>query len=92
MVRNGQADGLQRYKCRGCGRRFNALSGTPLARVAISTDGKLVTDYQITAASGTDYRDSFVPSADVPEPASLALFALGGMALAYRRRARGKRD
>ena len=28
VVRNGQADGLQRYKCRGCGRTFNALCGT----------------------------------------------------------------
>lgn len=26
VVRNGQADGLQRYKCRGCGVTFNALS------------------------------------------------------------------
>lgn len=31
MVRNGQADGLQRYKCRGCGKTFNALTATPLA-------------------------------------------------------------
>jgi transposase-like protein len=33
VVRNGQADGLQRYKCRGCGKTFNALTGTPLARL-----------------------------------------------------------
>lgn len=33
VVRNGQADGLQRYKCRACGKTFNALSGTPLARL-----------------------------------------------------------
>lgn len=33
LVRNGHADGLQRYKCRGCGRTFNALSTTPLARL-----------------------------------------------------------
>jgi transposase-like protein len=33
VVRNGQADGLQRYKCRGCGVTFNALTGTPLARL-----------------------------------------------------------
>lgn len=32
-MRNGQADGLQRYKCRGCGCTFNALTGTPLARL-----------------------------------------------------------
>ena len=33
VVRNGQADGLPRYKCRGCGVSFNALTGTPLARL-----------------------------------------------------------
>jgi len=33
IVRNGTADGLQRYKCRGCGKTFNALTGTPLARL-----------------------------------------------------------
>ena len=33
VVRNGNADGLQRYQCRECGRTFNALTGTPLARL-----------------------------------------------------------
>ena len=33
LVRNGMADGLQRYKCRACDRSFNALTGTPLARL-----------------------------------------------------------
>lgn len=33
VVRNGSASGLQRYKCRGCRRTFNALSATPLARL-----------------------------------------------------------
>lgn len=33
QVRNGSASGLQRYKCRGCSRTFNALTGTPLARL-----------------------------------------------------------
>lgn len=33
VVRNGHANGLQRYKCRVCGRTFNALTGTPLARL-----------------------------------------------------------
>ncbi len=31
VVRNGHADGLQRYKCRACNRTFNALTETPLA-------------------------------------------------------------
>lgn len=33
LVRNGQADGLQRFKCRGCAITFNGLTGTPLARL-----------------------------------------------------------
>lgn len=33
VVRNGTADDLQRFKCRGCIRTFNALTGTPLARL-----------------------------------------------------------
>jgi transposase-like protein len=33
VVRNGSAHGLQRYKCCGCRRTFNALTGTPLARL-----------------------------------------------------------
>ena len=31
VVRNGQANGLQRYKCRACTHTFNALTGTPLS-------------------------------------------------------------
>ncbi|MFT4198740.1 MAG: hypothetical protein QM601_12700 [Pseudoxanthomonas sp.] len=33
LVRNGQAGGLQRFKCRTCGITFNGLTGTPLARL-----------------------------------------------------------
>lgn len=33
VVRNGTAGGLQRYKCRGCGKTFNSLTRTPLARL-----------------------------------------------------------
>ncbi len=33
LVKNGSASGLQRYLCRGCKRTFNALTGTPLARL-----------------------------------------------------------
>ena len=29
----GKADGLQRFRCKGCGKGFNALTGTPLARL-----------------------------------------------------------
>jgi transposase-like protein len=31
--RCGQANGLQRFRCLGCGRSHNALTGTPLARL-----------------------------------------------------------
>lgn len=30
-VSRGQANGLQRFRCKGCGKTFNALTGTPLA-------------------------------------------------------------
>ena len=30
-VSRGMARGLRRYQCKGCGRTFNALSGTPLS-------------------------------------------------------------
>lgn len=33
VVKNGHANGLQRFKCRGCGVTFNALTGTSLARL-----------------------------------------------------------
>lgn len=33
VVRNGQVSELQRFKCRGCAKTFNALTGTPLARL-----------------------------------------------------------
>jgi len=33
VIKNGRANGLQRYRCRACQRSFNALTGTPLARL-----------------------------------------------------------
>jgi transposase-like protein len=33
--RSGKASGLQRYRCLGCTRSFNALTGTPLARLRL---------------------------------------------------------
>lgn len=35
LYRHGKVDGLQRYRCKGCNRTFNALSGTPLARLRL---------------------------------------------------------
>lgn len=33
LYRHGQANGLQRYRCRACRKTFNALTGTPLAHL-----------------------------------------------------------
>jgi transposase-like protein len=33
--RHGQANGLQRYRCRACRRTYNDLTGTPLARLRL---------------------------------------------------------
>lgn len=33
VAKHGHSSGLQRFKCRGCGKTFNSLSGTPLARL-----------------------------------------------------------
>ena len=33
LYRHGEANGLQRFRCRDCGRTFNCLTGTPLARL-----------------------------------------------------------
>jgi transposase-like protein len=35
IVRDGNASGLQPYKCRACQRSFNALTATPLARLRL---------------------------------------------------------
>ena len=32
-VARGRADGLRRFRCKPCGKSFNALTGTPLARL-----------------------------------------------------------
>lgn len=32
-VKRGRANGLRRYRCKSCGKSFNALTGTPLARL-----------------------------------------------------------
>lgn len=54
VVRNGQADGLQRYKCRGCGQSFNALTGTPLAR--LRHKGKWIDQTAVLAEGLTVHR------------------------------------
>jgi transposase-like protein len=35
LYRHGEANGLRRFRCRACGRTFNSLTGTPLARLRL---------------------------------------------------------
>ena len=37
LYRHGQAHGLPRYRCVACGKTFNALTGTPLARLRLKS-------------------------------------------------------
>jgi transposase-like protein len=51
--RHGHANDLQRFRCRECGRTFNDLSGTPLARLRLR--GKWL-DYLDTLLESTPVR------------------------------------
>ena len=51
--RHGQANGLQRYRCRACGRSYNDLSGTPLARLRLREKWL---DYLATVLASTSVR------------------------------------
>src|SRR3954467_5208423 len=37
IYRHGMANGLHRYRCQTCGRTFNGLTGTPLARLRLKS-------------------------------------------------------
>jgi len=55
---HGQANGLQRYRCRACRRTFNALTGTALARLRkkdkwIGFGGALVASQPLRPAAAT---------------------------------------
>ena len=41
VVRNGVADRLHRYKCRACGKNFNAQTGTPSPKLRHETRGSI---------------------------------------------------
>lgn len=68
VVGNGSASGLKRYKCRGCSRTFNALTGTPLAHLRQKSkwiaqaealrDGMTITQVakRLTVARSTAFR------------------------------------
>src|SRR5271157_4395854 len=50
-VGGGQADGLRRFRCKGCRRSFNALTGTPLARLRKKERWAAQTEALITGES-----------------------------------------
>lgn len=66
---------------------FTAHGGYWAGIVSATANGKQVSDYALSSASGTDYSESFVPANDVPEPATAAIF-LAGLALLGVQRAR----
>jgi|KBSMisStandDraft_5_1062788.scaffolds.fasta_scaffold296216_1 transposase-like protein len=63
----GQADGMPRYRCKACRRTFNALTGTPLARLRMkdkwATQAEALIDGVTTAEAakrcGVDYKTAF---------------------------------
>ena len=63
----GQADGMPRYRCKACRRTFNALTGTPLARLRMkdkwATQAEALIDGVTTAVAakrcGVDYKTAF---------------------------------
>ncbi len=54
-VKRGSANGLHRYRCKGCGKTFNALTGTPLARLRHKERWLTFTE---TLSEGTSVRGS----------------------------------
>ena len=75
VVRNGRADGLQRFKCRGCGRTFNALTGTPLARLRMKGaahssrgDPRRLTIRQGGQGLGVNAKTAFLATASLLRP------------------------
>ena len=51
LQRWGQVSGLQRYRCGDCRRSFNALTGTPLARLRMKERWEAQTEAMITGES-----------------------------------------
>jgi transposase-like protein len=49
--RHGNADGLQRFRCRHCSKTFNALTGTPLARLRLKSKWLDYLDCLLTATT-----------------------------------------
>ena len=89
IIKHGTANGLQRYRCRGCGKTFCALTGTPLAglhqrgkwldHVAVLRDGLILREVAerlyIAVSTAHRWRHRFLAV-----PKSLQSQALGGIA------------
>jgi len=54
-VKRGRANGLRRYRCKSCGKSFNALTGTPLARLRLK---ERWLDFTRTLSTGDTVRGS----------------------------------
>ena len=88
VVKNGNAHGLQRYKCRGCGKTFNVLTGTPLAglhmkgkwleQVAVLRDGATLTQamarMNVARTTALRWRHRFLAA-----PKTVQAHVLGGI-------------
>jgi transposase-like protein len=84
--RCGQASGLQRFRCLGCGRSYNALTGTPLARLRKKEcwlpylqcvlESRTVRDaarvVRVHRTTSFRWRHRFVPGAMRDRPATLS--------------------
>jgi transposase-like protein len=84
--RCGQASGLQRFKCLGCRRTYNALTGTPLARLRKRAcwlpylqcvlESRTVRDAAVVTGvhrtTSFRWRHRFVPGAARGRPATLS--------------------
>lgn len=89
VIKHGTANGLQRYRCRGCGKTFCALTGTPLAglhqrgkwldHVTALRDGLILREVaerlHIAVSTAHRWRHRFLAA-----PKSLQSRALGGIA------------
>jgi len=85
-VRNGHANGLQRYRCRECRRTFSALTGTPLnglhkrglwlRQAEALSDGrslrKVAEDLNIHLGTAHRWRHRFLTVPERVQPAALA--------------------
>jgi transposase-like protein len=84
--RCGQASGLQRFRCLGCGRSYNVLTGTPLARLRKKEcwlpylqcvlESRTVRDaarvVRVHRTTSFRWRHRFVPGAMRDRPATLS--------------------